>query len=143
MSAPRPRDPVLTPAVRPIERIVVPVEGSDREYDAQMWAIQQAADMRVPVVAIHVGEPHEADASERDVRDKFRYLEKECSEWNVPFELLLLRGGKVGDEIVQELGPRDLVVIGTRRLGTQYHLGSLAAELVRRAPCPVEVVRLE
>lgn len=137
------RTPAHHGAFHAFERIVVPVQGTDAELVAQVWAVQLAADMRIPLLAVHVGDEADGEANEREGRERFGYLAKECSEWDVPFELRILRGGRVADEIVEELRPRDLVVIGTRRLAHEYHLGSVAHELIRRAPCPVQVVRIE
>lgn len=130
----------MTPAepLRIVEEIVVPVKGTDREFLAQQWAVELAASLDLPVRAIHVVRSDESPA-----KDLFAFLAQECHKWEVPLQTNLVRGSDVAGELVEELGARDLVVIGTEKLSRQFHVGSVAEELVRRAPCPVQVVRLQ
>ncbi|MBI2078669.1 MAG: universal stress protein [Euryarchaeota archaeon] len=123
-------------ATRPFDRLVIPVQGSDEEYFAQQWVVEFAASAGIPIQALHV-----ASSGGRAPRDLFSYLRRLGDKWGVKVEALVLEGEPLA-EILKELTPRDLVVIGTRRLATQYHLGSLTADLIRHAPCPVQVVRI-
>jgi len=127
-----------TGAFRPIERVVVPVQGTDREFVAQQWAVELAAALGVRMHAVHVTADPDVDRA-----DVFSFLEGECRKWGVDITTTVLSGTRVAHELVEELGPRDLVIVGTRRLLAEYHMGSVAAELVRTAPCPVQIVRLE
>ncbi len=129
----------MSGAFRPAERIVIPVEGTDREYEAQQWAVEFAAALGVPVSALHVA-PGDEDVERQD---HFSFIEKLAEKWEVELDTVTISSNDVVDELVQELQPRDLVVIGTRKLSGQYHVGSVAAALVRKAPCPVQIVRLE
>jgi nucleotide-binding universal stress UspA family protein len=134
-----PREPAARPgpALRLVERIVVPVEGTDREYVAQQWAAELAFALGVGVRAVHV------DPDMRQPQqDLFRYVESECRRWGVPFESVVVHGQDVVEELTGELNARDLVVVGTRALASAYHLGSVAADLVRTAPCPVQILRI-
>lgn len=126
-----------TGAFHASERIVVPVQGTDREFVAQQWAVELAAALGVPLYAVHVV------AGDADAKEVFSFLRGACDKWGVAFEGTILQGTDVVHQLVEELGPRDLVVIGTRQLASHYHVGSVAAELVRTAPCPVQIVRLE
>ena len=139
LSASKPEARTGEAPVRPIDRIVLPVEGTDREFDAQRWAVELAAGLRVAILAVHVSNRVAGGAPRADV---FAYLQGECRKWAVPLETRTLRGNDVVQELVDELGVRDLVVLGTRRLASDYHVGSVAGGLVRRAPCPVQLVRL-
>lgn len=131
----------FTGTFKPAERIVIPVQGTDREFLAQQWAVEFAAALGIPLVGIHVRRSLDDAEAERD--DVFQYLQQACEKWRVKLQETTIEGDQVVNEIVPELGPMDLVVIGTRRLKEHYHMGSVAAELVRRAPCPVQIVRLE
>lgn len=123
--------------VRPIDRIVVPVEGTADELVAQQWAVEFAAALELPLRAVHISmRPGDSPP------DVFAYLESLCKKWHVTLETRTVRGQSVVDELVEELAPRDLVVLGTRKLASHYHVGSVAEDLVRRAPCPVQIVRL-
>lgn len=126
---------------QPMDRIVVPVEGSDREFEVQQWATELAGALSVPIHALHVSSGREDDLHE----DHFSFLEKLCEKWEVDLEKRVASREDVTQEILDELGPRDVVVIGTRHMANSgdYHVGSVAAALVRQAPCPVQVVRLE
>ncbi len=128
----------MTPvtAFDPAERIVIPVEGSDREYIAQQWAVELAAALGLPIHAVHVS------GSEPD-GEPFNYLETLAEKWGVPLTTRHALSDDVAGELVAELAPRDIAVIGTRRLAGNYHVGSVAAELVRKAPCPVQIVRID
>lgn len=136
----RPIERVMPEAFRPADRIVVPVQGTDREFLAQQWAVEFAAALGVPVCAVHVS------SGAGDVPDEdeiFSYVGEEAMKWGVPIETHVLAGGlDPVQAILDELKVRDLVVIGTRRLGGTFHVGSVTAELVRRAPCPVQVLRI-
>lgn len=129
----------MSGAFRPAERIVVPVEGTDREYEAQQWAVELAAALGTPVYALHVASGNE----DTDRQDHFSFIEKLADKWDVELDVVTISSNDVVTEVVEELQPRDLVVIGTRKLSGQYHVGSVAGALVRQAPCPVQIVRLE
>jgi nucleotide-binding universal stress UspA family protein len=77
------------------------------------------------------------DAAEREIR---------CAHQDLAIETLLLRG-RAGSIIVSEARdlPADLVVVGHRGRGTweSMLLGSVSAEVVDHAPCPVLVARDE
>lgn len=123
--------------MRVVERIVIPIEGSAREYEVQRWAAELAAGLEVPILAVHV-----ATSGGRPAPDLFSYVQGECKKWGVSLERRTIEGREVAAELVQELDVRDLVLLGTRRLASGYTVGSVAGELVRRAPCPVQLVRL-
>lgn len=125
----------------PLDRIVIPIEGTDREFEVQQWAAELAAALGVRVHALHVSRGNEEELHE----DHFSFIQKVCDKWNIELETRVASRNDVAAEILDELGPRDLVVIGTRRLAGSgdYHVGSVAGELVQNAPCPVQMVRLE
>lgn len=122
--------------VSPISRIVVPVEGTDREYIVQEHAITLASALGIPVHAVHIRAPVGAH------NDVFVWMQKHAKEWGVDFDGQSLDGEDAAAEIVLELQPLDLVIIGSSHAGTKYRLGSVAEYLIRHAPCPVQVVRL-
>ncbi|MGB0651646.1 MAG: universal stress protein [Thermoplasmatota archaeon] len=129
--------PVVTASARPVNRVVVPVEGSDREYLAQETAIEHAAALGVPVYAVHIHtQPGEPPAG------LFTFMERLAARWETPLETRVLHATDAADEMLAELDPLDLVVLGSRRLGKRYHVGGMAQELIAQAPCPVQVVRL-
>lgn len=133
--------PPSSSTLQPVERLVVPVQGTDREFEVQQWAAELAAALDVSVHGLHV-----ASGNEEEVHhDHFSFLEKVCEKWGVTLETRVANRNDVAAEILDELGPRDLVVIGTRRLAGSgdYHVGSIAGHLVQNAPCPVQIVRLE
>ena len=123
-------------ATRPADRIILPVQGTDEEFFAQQWAVEFAASTALPIRAIHVAAP-----GAKTPNDVFLFLRRFAEKWGVQLETAILEGDVVR-ELLRETDVRDLVIIGTRRLATQYHVGSVAAALIRLVPCPVQVVRI-
>lgn len=121
---------------RPFDRIVVPVSGSARELDVQRRAVRMAADHDVPIHAVHV-----RDGAPLPPVDLFGYLETLCDRHGVDLDAHVLEG-EVVDSLARELGPRDLVVVGTERMAASSTRPSVAAGLIRQAPCPVQTVRI-
>ncbi len=128
--------PLTSGAFNPADRVVVPVAGTDREFIAQQWAVELAASLGLSVHAVHVS-PKDPEG------DVFDYVTSLAEKWGVTLTTHVSLSDDVIAELVAELAPRDLAVIGTRRLGGHYHVGSVAAALVRNAPCPVQIVRIE
>jgi nucleotide-binding universal stress UspA family protein len=134
-------------AFRPADRLVVPTQGTDREFLAQQWAVELAAALGLEVHGLHVldnDRDGQEDASDEEIKKEvFSYLQKLADKYDVKLTTTLLHGGDIVDLLVDELSPRDICVIGTRKLSHKYHVGSVTAELIERAECPVHVVRLE
>jgi nucleotide-binding universal stress UspA family protein len=118
-------------------RIVVPIQGSDREYLVQEQAVLLAAAIGIPVVGIHV-----RDGEEERSDDMFEWVRGEANRFNVQMQGITLDGSDPAEVILEELGIRDLVVIGSARIGGQYQVSSIAQRLVHDAPCPVQIIRL-
>lgn len=123
---------------RPVERVVVPVGGTDREFLAQQRAAEFAAAFDLPVRALHV-----ATGPEEIEDDVFRFIHELCEKHGVENDCQVVIGDDPVVELRKELGPLDLVVVGTRRLGTRFHLSSIVERLIGSAPCMVQVVRLD
>ncbi len=134
-------------AFRPADRIVVPSQGTDREFLAQQWAVELAAALGLDVHGVHVVDADrngQEDATDEEISaDVFSYLKKFAEKYGVSLSTTILHGGAIVDQLVDELSARDICVIGTRKLSHKYHVGSVTAELIERAECPVQVVRLE
>ena len=121
-----------------IDRIVVPVGGSADELIVHQWAVETAAALGSMVHAVHV-----ATGAEDPPDDFFSFLDQMARNHGVRIDHAVLHAPEVAAELTAELDANDLVVIGTRHLGTEYHMGSVAQALVRNAPCPVQVIRIE
>lgn len=134
-------------AFRPADRIVVPSEGTDREFLAQQWAVELAAALGLEVHGLHVTNADregQEDATDEEITtDVFSYLKKLATKYDVQLTTTVLHGGNVVESLVDELSARDICVIGTRKLSHHYHVGSITADLIEKAECPVHVVRLE
>lgn len=128
--------PASNPADGPFDRVVVPVGGSARELEVQLWAVRFAALHDVPVHAVHV-----RNGSPVPPVELFGYLESLGDRHGVPVDARVAEGEIVA-ALCRELGPRDLVVVGTERLGSSPARGSVVADLVRRAPCPVQALSI-
>ena len=134
-------------AFRPADRIVVPTQGTDREFLAQQWAVELAAALGLEVHGVHVVDADrdgQEDSTDEEIENEvFSYLKKLAGKYDVKFTTTVLHSGPIVDQLVDELSPRDICVIGTRKLSHHYHVGSVTADLIERAECPVHVVRLE
>lgn len=126
------------PHLRLVDRVVVPVQGTDREFYVQQWAVEFAKQFGVPVLALHVENPASQAPS-----DVFSYIQAEARKWDVILETSVHPGDDVAKALLTELGPRDLVVLGTRRFKSRYRAGSVGAQLVEQAPCPIQLIRLD
>ncbi len=124
-------------AAGPVGRIVVPVGGTQEEHLAQEHAIELASALQVPILGVHVTpDPQEIPSR------MFHFLNHHARAWGVAARAVVVSGNSPAENIVSMLNSMDLVVIGTRRLGTRYHMGSIAQHMVRCAPGFVQVVRL-
>lgn len=121
---------------RTFDRVVVPVGGSAHELEVQRRAVRLAAFHDVPVHAVHV-----SDGAPLPPVDLFGYLESLCARHDVELDARVAEG-EVVDALARELDPRDLVVVGTERLASSSERPSVAAGLIREAPCPVQTVRI-
>jgi nucleotide-binding universal stress UspA family protein len=121
-----------------VRRIIIPIGATDREFLAQQWALELAASLGVPATALHIAPPG------RDpIPGIFSFVSKEAKKWSVALETRTIESADVAEELIREAQATDLIVIGTRRLGTKYHLGSVAERVIRLSSAPVQVVRLE
>ncbi len=123
--------------VRPVNRIVVPVAGTDREFIVQEQAVLFAASLEVPIVAVHV-----VGATDIANGNLYDYIDKVAATHNVEIEHHTLDGNDAASVLLEEVEAMDLVVIGSEKIGGRYHFSSVAERLITQAPCPVQVVRL-
>lgn len=126
--------------MEPVRRILVPVDFSPCSSAAISYAVRLADRLGAEISVLHVTE-RAPDAERR--QDLDRFVDPHRSE-RVPLRAVVVED-RAADGIVREAtgGGYDLIVIGTHgRSGLQQLLvGSVAAEVVRRAPCPVLTVR--
>lgn len=118
-----------------------------RRFDAQLHLVHVVEEVIPPVTEFGMGYPAYAES----VTEMKERACKELANWPRcvdPFEGAVTRHILVGSafesilELAKEL-PADLIVMGTHgRTGFQHFiLGSVAEQVVRRAPCGVLVVR--
>lgn len=137
------------PAVR---RILVPVDFSECSFDALDYACYLAKRLGAAVDVLHVRDPESWDDGDPV---SGAYGDHEPDEALHDAMLRLERDGVKGGAMV-ETGPaekaivrvaiawrHDLIVMGTHgRTGLSHLLlGSVAEEVMRRAPCPLVTVR--
>lgn len=132
------------------ERILVPIDDSDRSTEAMEFAFDGNPD--ATFVALHVHEPvygegfawRERDDDDADVEQLFAHAENLAEKHGVALETVSSEG-KPSDEIVEyaEENPVDSIVMGShgRSGASRVLLGSVAETVTRRSPVPVTVVR--
>ena len=140
------------------DRILIPVEGEEREERMLQHAIEHAQNHNAELHDVHVMEGRigakransgdkGADGPHADKVESERILDS--IESQIPDGVVLVRaqlGGDVADEILGYIDEEDidLVVMGTHgRSGVRRMLiGSVAEEVVRHSDCPVLTVPL-
>lgn len=134
------------------ERILVPIDDSERSTEALEFAFDTYPD--AVVVALHVHEPvygegiawreQEEKAREEDVEQLFDHVREIAESHGATLETATAEG-KPSGEIVEyaEENPVDAIVMGShgRRGASRILLGSVAETVTRRSPVPVTVVR--
>ena len=146
-----PSQSVATPPVFTLQKILVPVDFSDCSRKALQYAVPFAKQFGAELILLHVVEPYPAvpemvpyDAeSIQDARRELETLRKtiddgvnsSASVRKDPPQLEIV-------EAARELGV-DLIIISThgRKGITRMVFGSTTERVVRRAPCPVLIVR--
>ncbi len=146
---------------RPVRSVVVALDGSDASWQALRFVSSLELEAGARVRLVHVMD--EAEIPESLVRRRLHTeLEQRLAERRVEVERLLeaaartigargrvvdraVRVGNAGAEIIRAASEAeaDLVVAGARGLGTvkRLLLGSVSEQLLRRAACPVLVVK--
>lgn len=132
--------------------VVVGVDASDSSRDALRWAGRYAALTGAPLVVVHAWnlrdeqvwlQPLPPPAPQQAVaREEMAKMVDE----DVPLEVTVhaaLVEGHATKVLVDTAGPGDLLVVGSHGRGGFDHLviGSVAAQCVAHARCPVVVVR--
>jgi nucleotide-binding universal stress UspA family protein len=143
-----------TPMIR---RMLVPSDGSEGSMGAARYAAGLAKHFDARVTVLHVVEmPRIPDyffrMKESEIRDEFieggkavlGLTQKVFVQSGIPADVEL-REGRAGDVIsrVASEGGFDLIVIGSRGVGLAESmlLGSVSEQVVRKAPCPVLIIR--
>ncbi len=125
---------------RPFGRVIVPVKGDDDDLLVHDAATALAQCLSIGVHVFHVT-PQRLDADDEGAL--FGPVWAMAVSRKVPVEATVLIGNDVIAELLDVLDPHDLVVMGTRRLSEDYYMGSVARRLISRAPCPIQVMRLD
>jgi nucleotide-binding universal stress UspA family protein len=154
-ASPRPHSPIV------LGRILVPIDFSEHSKKALQYAIPFAEQFKASVDLLYVVEPtvYPADFSFGQVgfpsvEDELRHRGSEELEGLLKREIgarvparSIVRTGKAFNEIDQYAKEEsvDLIIIATHgHSGVEHVLfGSTAEKVVRYAPCPVLVVRID
>ena len=148
-----------------VEKILVPIDGSDNAFRAASFAIDLASKYSSELILLHafdlnqirysigllgVGYPSNIDKIKEDVAKEaapwFERVQKEADSTGVTVKTDVIDAVlSVVEEIIDYADRKkiDLIVIGSRgRTGfKKLLLGSIASGLVAHAPCPVLVAK--
>jgi len=134
-------------AASPYQQVVVGVDGSPASLAALRWAATRAHDEGCPLVALHVHQfgrlPRDVVAEIADTRAWLLDLVgRELGTDTVACEVL---AGSPSEQVLNTVQEDDLLVLGARGEGgfAGLHLGSVADQCTRHAPCVVAIVRAE
>lgn len=132
---------VRPPAQPDAQQIVVGVDGSDGARAALRFACARAVDTGEPVVVVHAYRASGGTAqAERLLAEVAGAALADCPG----IDLTTMAVAAPADRVLSDLGAgSSLVVVGSRGRDafTELLLGSVAQEVLRRAGCPVAVVR--
>jgi nucleotide-binding universal stress UspA family protein len=138
-----------------LNKIFVPVDGSDHSMRAAEYALELARLMDAEIVLIHchrpfpvvLGEPYFQKAINKIMEKSNQLLDpyrKLFRESGVRFTERILEG-PAGDVIsdVAEIEKADMIIMGSRGHSDLkgLFLGSVAHRVLHSAPCPVLVIR--
>lgn len=131
-------------AIRPIERLVVPLDGSAQSEEAIPLAAAMQQTLDVPVSLVRVIDPSTPMSPAGDPRDAAEaYLQRQADALGgrhlASCAVHMLRSGSVGELLAEEAEPGDLLLMASRRrrLLGQVFLGKVATAVARHAPVPV------
>ena len=135
--------------------ILVAVDGSDANKQAVDTAVNIAKTQGATLTAICVfdigsystfnyGLSSEVPYMEEMIKDALKYITEVCEREGVELKSVS-KLGKPAEAIIEEAANHQLVICGSHgRTGLSRTLiGSVAEKVVRLAPCPVLVVRLQ
>ncbi|MDH4148233.1 MAG: universal stress protein [Acidimicrobiia bacterium] len=136
-----------------VDKIVVGIDGSDASRAALAWAVDEARlwDARLVVVHAYEFPPYEpAYAVEAAVQwvaaEATKLLESEIAtvvpEGDRDRVEAVAIDGSAAQRVLQAAGQHDLIAVGSRGRGgfASLLLGSVSAQVVQHAPCPVAVL---
>ncbi len=148
--------------MQPINRILLPTDGSEDALEAEAYAIQLARQVQSTVTLLHVVEvvPLPVYLPGVYFEDQARHRLELLKDGRAILDFALdqfresgiavnaeLREGSPGEAIVDLAGRGgyDIIVMGRRGLGLAQSLliGSVSDYVARYAPCPVLIVRGE
>jgi nucleotide-binding universal stress UspA family protein len=152
------RDRAAQTPVR-MERVLVPLDGSERSQQALEPAVLVARRLSLPVIVIYVMEvsdlssvygttlnPSAVDALIKDedeaIRESLNLAVEKLKTSGVHAGWKILSGGWAAQEIEDEVGPNDVVVMASHGRGgvRRWLFGSVAERLVRSGRAPVMLV---
>lgn len=137
-----------------VQRVVVAVDGSEASIEAAKAALDLSRRLSAPFVAVHAidlplaariaGTPYARDDVPKDVAGAVGVsIEKDLSAaLGRPTSVRILAGDAAA-EIARFAGAGDVLVCATRGRNALERIafGSVATALLRKAPCPILIVR--
>jgi nucleotide-binding universal stress UspA family protein len=133
-----------------IQTILHPTDFSERSGYAFETALALARDYGAQLVLVHVTTPPQKTGPEVEQNEEYQQALQEKLRWLHPaeapvrMEARLLEGDAAAEIIrIAEEYPCDLIVMGThgRTDRRGQAMGSVAGTVIRKAPCPVVIVR--
>lgn len=142
-----------------LERVLVPLDGSERSRQALPPAVMVARRLDLPITVIYVMEISDLSAvygttlsptvmtelvrdEDEAVRDSLTQVTEELRASGLKASWKILSGGWAGQEIEDEVTPNDFVVMASHGRGgvRRWLFGSVAERLVRAGRSPVMLV---
>lgn len=138
-----------------INKIMVPVDGSNYSMQAARYAAQMAGLVKAGIVLLHCRKPFPVVLGEPYFQKAMNKIVKRSNELLQPFQELLSKANILYEEKILEGNPAvvicevagiekiDLIIMGSRGRNDLEGLllGSVTHRVLKTAPCPVLVVR--
>lgn len=137
-----------------MKKVLVGVDGSNHSEEALKYSLEEASELGNEVTALRVVQSIGYSAGEienvisdkiEDAEEYMNELKEMAREYGVEIKTEIITGENVHNEIVKYADEKDFDIIvlggkGRSDLGS-IHLGNVSESVVRRASCPVLIVR--
>ena len=139
--------------MKPIKKILAPLDGSQNSLRGLDAAIYQAQKNDAEITALHVipkvpamfeNRPPHSPVGQKEANAIMKNAKRRLEKYDVKFREKIIRGSAANDIVKFAQGNRsDLIVIGARGLGSvkEAFLGSVSHHVAQKSKTPVLIIK--